>query len=184
MKVISLKSSLIILILLLSGPLWAEEWSDHQSTISRIERDIYKNQNELDVLVESKKKTRDRARIEETLQRIVEIHAELIALRKELDGERKHIQQEHPDKVALLEYIDPTKKPKSENAKSAVSPLDHQLDQLLIKIQLKFASFMQPEEKKQELVEVEQVVKAKKKKRKEREAEVYLRRKSKVKLVK
>ena len=65
-----------------------------------------------------------------------------------------------------------------------LSPLDHQLDQLLIKIQLKFASFMQPEEKKKELVEVEQVVQEKKKKRKEREADVYLRRKSKVKLVK
>ncbi|MCJ8276046.1 MAG: hypothetical protein HRT44_05635 [Bdellovibrionales bacterium] len=178
------KFSLIILpALLLSIISNAHEWSEHLDDIQRLEKGIYKYQQELDVLVDRKKKTRDAARIEETLQRIVEIHAELIALRQDLDKTKKHIGEVHPEQVGVLDNLNLEAKPKKKK-RLGTSPLDRQLDDLLIKIQLKFATFMQPEDKKDEMIEVEEVVKVKKRKKKEREADVYLRRKSKVKLVK
>lgn len=184
MRTQSLKNSFLTLIILtFSFSALAEEWSEHLKNIDRIDRGIYKLEQELDVLVERKKKTRDHARIEETLQRIVEIHAELIALRKDIDLEKRHIKDEHPEHADLVDNLDVGKKASTTKPKG-LSPLDQQLTELLIKIQLKFASFMEPEIKKQEMKDVEAVVKVKERKKKEREADVYLRRKSKVKLVK
>ena len=174
---------IIVSLLLLPLTSVAHDWAEHLDDIQRLEKGIYKYQQELDVLVDRKKKTRDAARIEETLQRIVEIHAELISLRQDLDKNRKHIAAEHPEQKGVLDNINAAAAPKKKK-RLGYSPLDRQLDDLLIKIQLKFATFMQPEEKKQVMKDVEEVVKVKKRKKKEREADVYLRRKSKVKLVK
>lgn len=184
MKTPWMRINLIVVFSLMFHPVvFAEEWSGHIENIERIEKSLYKFQQELDVLVETKKKTRDRARIEETLQRIVEVHAELISLRKDLDTERDHLKKDHPDMAHVLDSFDTRVKPKSEK-KYTLSPLDSQLDNLLIKVKLKFASFMEDGDQKKEMVEVKKVVEVKKRKKKEREADVYLRRKSKVKLVK
>ena len=162
-----------------------EPWSEHQEKIQDLERNIYKYEQELDVLVERKKNTRERARIEETLQRIVEIHGELISLRKTMDSQRTHLQAEHPDKAHVLENYDSRSvKVGRANKKYGSNPLSPQLDQLLIKVRLKFSSFMVQDEQKDEAIAVEKVVEAKRKKKREREADVYLRRRSKVKLVK
>ncbi len=172
-----------VTVLLSTSTLFAEAWVEHQKTLVDTERSIFKYQQELEVLVEKKKKTKDRARIEETLQRIVDIHTALITLRKKMDSERIHIEKEHPEKAALLENVqfDP-KAPKT--LKNKFSPISSDLDQLLLKVQLKYASFQVPEEKKAELVEVEKVIELKEKRKKEREADLYLRKRSRVKLEK
>lgn len=163
----------------------AAPWEEHQRTIEDLERSISKFEQELDTLVERKKNTRDRARIEETLQRIVEIHSELISLRKSMDTERAHIQEAHPKKTYVLDSYDSRSlKAKKNSRRYKRSHLSSQLDQLLIKVQLKFTKFMTTDDKKEDMVAVEEVVEKKRKKKREREADVYLRRRSKVKLVK
>ncbi len=163
----------------------ATPWEGHQEDIQDLERSIFKYQQELDVLVEKKKNTRDKARIEQTLQRIVEIHAELISLRKNMDTIRLHLKEVHPEKAHILDNYDSrviASKKQGEKYKS--SPLSRELDQLMIKVQLKFASFIRTEDKTEDMKEVETIITHKRKKKKEREADVYLRNRSKVKLVK
>ncbi len=162
----------------------AKPWADHQFEIQELERSIYKSQQELDTLVEKKKNTREQARIEQTLQRIVEIHAELISLRKTLDTTRDHLKAEHPDKVHVLDEYDTRMARYNDRAKRLASPLSQQLDKLLMQVQLKFSSFMTVEDKKEEVLAVEKVVDKKRKKKREREADVYLRERSKIKLTK
>lgn len=176
----------ILLVCLFAAPgLFAEPWEGHQKEIEDLERNIYKFEQELAELVAKKKKTRDKARIEETLQRIVEIHAELISLRKGMDTMRSHLKEFHPEKAHILDNYDSRKKLALQNRERyKSSPISKQLDQLLIKVQLKFSSFMAAEDQKKEIREVEKVVRSKRKKKREREADVYLRRRSKVKLVK
>ena len=73
----------IIFIFFLGGSVvQAHNWDEHLEDIEDLQRAIVKSQQEMEVLVEKKKNTREQARIEQTLQRIVEIHAELISLRK------------------------------------------------------------------------------------------------------
>lgn len=176
----------IFLIFIFSSPyLGAEPWKGHKSDIEDLERDIYKYEQELQFLVDSKKKTRERARIEQTLQRIVEIHAELISLRKRMDNIREHLKTEHPDFAHVLDDYDSRMlRYQTEKGGRRRSPLSKDLDQLLIKVQLKFSSFVRTEQRKQEMVEVDKVIEGKMKDKKEREADVYLRGRSKVKLVK
>lgn len=177
----------LMVVILISGlsQAFAEPWESHQEDILEIERGIFKYQQELDVLVEKKKNTRDRARIEQTLQRIVEIHAELISLRKSMDNMRDHLSLEHPDKVRILDNYDSRMYAlKKQNSKHQRSPLSRQLDDLMLKVQLKFASFIRTDEQKEEMVAVESILQKKRKKKKEREADVYLRKRSKIKLVK
>ncbi len=176
------KSGLLVVIFFSSSLLWAEPWEEHIEDVENLETNIFKYQQELDVLVEKKKNTREQARIEQTLSRIVEIHAELISLRKKMDTTREHLKAEHPDKAHILDQYDSRVTDRSKRKRDFNSPLSKQLDQLLIKIQLKFSSFMRAEPK-EEVATVEKVVKKKRKKKKEREADVYLRKRSKIKLV-
>ncbi len=177
--------SFLSLVLLLSGiEAQAKPWEDHKFEIRELERAIYKNQQELDVLVEKKKNTREQARIEQTLQRIVEIHAELISLRRNMDRTRNHLQKEHPDYAHVLDESDSRMDRYNAKVKRLSSPLSQHLDQLLIKVQMKYSSFIDTDKKSEEMVAVEKVVKKKRKKKKEREADVYLRKRSKVKLTK
>lgn len=162
----------------------ASPWEKHQFEIQELERSIYKSQQELDTLVEKKKNTRERARIEQTLQRIVEIHAELISLRKDLDTTREHLIAEHPDKAHVLDEYDSRMSRYNDKAKKLASPLSRHLDKLLMQVQLKFSSFINTQDKKEEVVAVERAVNKKRKKKREREADVYLRKRSKVKLTK
>lgn len=162
----------------------ADPWPEHLQAVQDLERNIYKLQVELDTLVEKKKNTREKARIEETLQRIVEIHAELISYRKRMDAERDHIKLEHPDKANVIDNYDSRVSKTSPTNKYKRSSLSGDLDQLLIKVQMKFASYIKTEEPSREILAVEKVVEEKQKKKKEREADVYLRRRSKVKVVK
>ncbi len=184
MAILASRASVAIIVsLFVLKPILAEPWVEHQKTLSNTEREIFKHQQELEVLVEKKKGTHDRYRIEETLQRIVDIHTELITLRKIMDTERAHIKSMHPEKAALLENIQFDPKAKG-NPKNKFSPISAELDELLLKVQLKYASFQLPEEKKAELVQVEKIVELKEKKKKEREADVYLRKRSRVRLEK
>lgn len=162
----------------------ADAWKDHRKDIDKLERAIYKFQQEMDVLVESKKNSRDRARIEETLSRIVEIHAELISLRKKMDNTRAHLKLEHPDKVSILDDLDSRTEMAKRRKRRSTGPLARQLDQLLIKVQLKFSSFIGVEEQREEVKAAEKMVQEKRKVKREREADVYLRKKSKVRLEK
>lgn len=175
---------ILVLCLLFSVSALATPWDEHIEDIESLERNIYKFEQELDVLVEKKKNTREQARIEQTLSRIVEIHAELISLRKSMDNIRNHLKLEHPDKAHVLDQYDSRVYGRNQRKNRIESPLSRQLDQLLIKIQLKFASFRRDEEsKKEEMVAVEKTLNEKRKKKKEREADVYLRKRSKVRLV-
>lgn len=177
--------SLLMILLFFSSYAQAHSWDEHLGEVEELERNIYKYQQELDVLIEEKKNTREKARIEQTLQRIVEIHAELISLRKNMDTVREHLKAEHPGKAHILDQYDSRVRSANKQKKRySNSPLSGELDQLLIKVQLKFASFMHPEDKKEEILEVEKVMKVKRKQKKEREADVYLRKRSKVRLVK
>lgn len=179
------KQSLFVLALMLTAVVAsADPWPEHLENVQDLERNIFKLQQELDTLVEKKKSTRDKARIEETLQRIVEIHAELISYRKRMDSERDHIKLEHPDKTNIIDNYDSRTAKGSASKKWKSSPLGAQLDQLLIKVQMKFATFIKTEEPSKEIVAIEKVVEEKQKKKKEREADVYLRRRSKVKVTK
>lgn len=161
--------------------LWAGDWAEHQRNIATMDRDIYKHQQELEVLVEKKKNTHDQFRIEETLQRIVEIHTALLTMRKKLDEERRHIEQEHPEQKAWLEEVNRMQSETNQPTRKRTA-LSAQLDELLLKVQLKYAQFQLPEDKNEELAEVDKVVEIKEKKQKSREADVYLRKRSKVKL--
>ncbi len=175
---------LVMLALLFSAQAMATPWEGHIEDIESLERKIYKFEQELNVLVEKKKNTREQARIEQTLNRIVEIHAELISLRKSMDNVRNHLKLEHPDKAHVLDQYDSRVYGRKQRKNRIESPLSRQLDQLLIKIQLKFSSFMRnQEEKKDEMIAVEETLTKKRKKKKEREADVYLRKRSKVRLV-
>ena len=166
-------------------PAHSEPWPEHQANIQDLERNIYKFEQELQTLIEKKKKTRERARIEQTLQRIVEIHAELISLRKRMDNTREHLKDEHPEYAHVLDDYD-SRMSRYQQQKDSYrqSPISKELDDLLMKVQLKFSSFIRTEKKNQAMEDVEEVVTEKLKKKKEREADVYLRRRSKVKLVK
>lgn len=174
----------ILLISMVTVVSHSHDWKHHQEDIEELEHDIFKLQQELDVLVERKKNTRERARIEQTLQRIVEIHAELISMRKSMDTTREHLKLDHPTKVSVLDDYDSRMKSIRKRKNKFASPLSRQLDLLMIKVQLKFSSFIKTEDKKEEQVAVEKVIEGKEKRKKEREADVYLRRRSKVKLVK
>lgn len=163
----------------------ADPWESHKEEVQELEHNIIKYEQELGELVEKKKKTRDKVRIEETLQRIVEIHAELISLRKSMDTLAAHLKVEHPEKAHILDDYDSRKRSRvSQSGRFKRSPITKQLDQLLIKVQVKYASFMKVDDKKEAVQKVEKVVQKKKKEKREREADVYLRRRSKVKLVK
>jgi len=162
---------------------FADTWPEHQKDIRIIERSIYKYQEELGNLIEKKKKTR--GRVEQSLQRIVEIHAELISLRKSHDNTRAHTRLEHPEHLDELSHLD-AKANQSAKAKSRLvnSPLTRQLDQLLIKVQFKFATFLEVEAPVEKMQVVEKVIRDKRKVKRERDADVYLRKRSKVKLSK
>ena len=174
---------LIAIFLILPSLSWASPWEEHIGDIENLERSIFKFQQELDVLVEKKKNTREQARIEQTLSRIVEIHAELISLRKSMDNIRSHLKLEHPEKAHILDQYDSRVYGRKQRKRNYDSPLSAQLHQLLIKVQLKYASFRKYDEPKDEMVAVEKTIKRKRKKKKEREADVYLRNRSKVRLV-
>ena len=185
MKIYKVITLLILTTILLPSVSLAHEWHVHRGDIEDLERDIFKLQQELDTLVEKKKKTRERARIEQTLQRIVEIHAELISMRKTMDQTREHLKMDHPTKVAVIDEYDSRMQSIKKAKKSKFSsPLSRQLDMLMIKVQMKYSSFIKTDEKKAESIAVEKVIQEKEKRKKEREADVYLRRRSKIKLVK
>lgn len=173
-----------LLIILLSLPLSASEWSTHRQNIKNIETQIIQLETELEDKVEKKKSTKNQARVEENLQRIVEIHSELISLRKDLSNEIQHTKLDHADKASLSSVQESKKRLESSNKRFSMNPLNLKLDQLIRKIQSKFASFIEEAEDSEELVEVEEMIKQKKLKRKEKESQIYLRKKSKVKLVK
>ena len=175
------KSILSLFVFFMAFQIQAKPWKDHLEDISDLERNIYKFQQELDVLVERKKNTRERARIEQTLQRIVEIHAELISLRKNMDNTREHLKVEHPEKAHILDDYD-SRMFGRKNKSSSSSKLGAHLDDLLLKVQLKYSSFLLNQEK-EEVAEVEKVIMQKHKQKKEREADLYLRKRSKVRLV-
>jgi hypothetical protein len=173
------------LIFLSAHSVQASPWDSHLKTLEGLDNDIRKLEEELDVLVDKKKNSRDQARTEEALQRIVEIHSELITARKSFDKERIHIEQEHKEQAHLLDAYDSrTSKTKKNSKKYIASPISSELDQLLIKVQLKFASFMQNQEPTKDVQAVQQVVDQKRKQKREREADVYLRSRSRVKLSK
>lgn len=161
----------------------AAPWSEHQEVIQEVERETYKLEQELQVQVERKNSTRDHSRREEIVQRIVEIHAELIGQRKKIDNIRSHLKLEHPDLKVDLDQYDSRSSGVTANRSRPPSRISGQLDQLLMKVERKFASFVKQEEKKKEIIEVEKVVQKKEKRKKERDADTYLRRKSKVRLV-
>lgn len=163
---------------------WSSEWSVHRQTIKDIETKIMQLEMELDDKVKRKKSTKNQARVEENLQRIVEIHSELISLRKDLNNEIEHTKLDHPDKATSNSLKESKKMLEDSRRRFSVNPLNIKLDDLLRKIQSKFASFIQEAEESEELVEVEEVIKKKKLMRKEKESQIYLRKKSKVKLVK
>ena len=177
---------LLVIAFLLSGPfVFADSWDHHLAELAEVEHNINKLQEEMDTLVKRKKNTRDQARIEETLQRIVEIHAELIAQRKIIDDSQLHAKAEHADLAHVINGFDKrTKQAHKQKSKYGFSPLGSQLDALLVKIQLKYSTFIRTEEPKEELVAVEKLVQKKRKKKREREADVYLRRRSTIKLSK
>jgi hypothetical protein len=173
------------LLILLASPLYAHEWGEHIGEIEELERNIMKLQQEMEVLVEKKKNTREQARIEQTLQRIVEIHAELISLRGNMDHMRLHVESEHPDKIHVLDNHDSRMMAyKNKKGRLSNSPLSHKLDDLLLKVQMKYSTFIRTDDKTDEMIAVEKVVKDKRKRKKEREADVYLRKRAKIKLVK
>ncbi len=177
------KVGLLCLFLFSVTTAWATPWEGHIEDIENLETSIFKFQQELDVLVERKKNTREQARIEQTLSRIVEIHAELISLRKSMDTIRQHLKLEHPEKAHILDQYDSRVYGRKKRERTGTSPLSQQLDQLMIKIQLKYSSFIRQENEKEEMVAVEKEIGAKRKKKKEREADVYLRKRSKIKLI-
>jgi hypothetical protein len=175
---------LFFTVIILAGvSAWASPWEDHLGDIEYLETQIYKSQQELDVLVEKKKNTREQARIEQTLNRIVEIHAELISLRGRMDNVREHLKDEHPEKAHVLDRYDSRVYGRRSRQRSYNSPLATKLDELILKVQLKFATFLRPEQDKREVLAVEEEISKKRKEKKEREADVYLRKRSKVRLV-
>lgn len=167
---------------------FGHEWKEHKYEIRQLESQIIKLEQELEIMVERKKNTRQASQIEQTLQRIVEIHSELITLRKTMDTTRDHLKLDHPDKVAFLNEFDSRMKNAKKKKVTKKTPLSRRLDDLLIKIQLKYAGFAKieekEEEKKEEVAVVEKVIEVKKKEKKEREAKDYLQRRMPVKLSK
>lgn len=185
MKLRTLRFSFSILaIILMCQSVSAAPWETHQAEIEDLERSVYKLQQELEFLVERKKNTRERVRIEQTLQRIVEINAELISLRKTMDTTRTHLEAEHPEQAGILDEYDSRMFAFRKKNRKYNSPISKQLDSLLLKVQLKFASFVTTDDRRTQVREVENVLKKKRKQKKEREADIYLRRRSKIKLVK
>ena len=179
--------SKLLMILFLLCPIFsfAHEWPEHQRRIEELEKSISKFEQELSVLVDRKKKSRDSARNEENLQRIIEIHAELISLRRDMDHQRTHITAEHPKMAHVLDSYDSRSlKANQRKKRYRRSHLSSRLDQLLIKVQMKYSSFTRQEEQTTDMIAVEKVVEKKRKKKREREADVYLRRRSKIKLTK
>jgi hypothetical protein len=164
---------------------WAAHWDQHQESIQLIEKEMYKLEKELDILVQRKKNSYDQVRVHETLERIVSIHAELIDLRHQMDMLKTHLEQEHPEKAHVLKHYDSELIKSQANQKHfSSSELTEELDQLLIKVKLKYASFFDPDKQKRGLAEVDQIVKDKKKEKRNRDAETYLRERSDIKLSK
>ena len=163
---------------------FATEWGVHRQNIRNIETQILQLEAELKDKVDRKKSTKDRAMIEESLQRIVEIHAELISLRKDLSNEISHVKMDHPKEASSLNIQESKKMLSDAKKKFSMNPLNIKLDDLIRKIQSKFASFIQEAEETEEVLEIDEVIKQKKLQRKEKESQIYLRKKSKVRLVK
>ena len=171
--------------LVFASLLWAEPWESHQEQIQLIEKQMYKFEKELNVLVERKKSSHDQVRIHETLDRILEIHAELIGLREKMDEQKIHLEKEHPDKAHILKHFDARLiKSQIDQREYTRSELSGQLDQLLIKIKMKYSHLAGEEKAERDLAEMNALVSEKKEQKKNRKAETYLRERSDIKLSK
>jgi len=165
---------------------WSAPWPEHQKQIQFIEKKLHKFERELDILVQRKKNSFDQVRLQETLERIITIHSELIHLRQKMDDQKEHLQAEHPDKAHVLKHYDASlMKPGEVGEDYFKSELSPRLNDLLLKVKLKYSSFLNPDkEAKKELAEVDKMIKEKKKVKRSRDAEAYLRERSDIKLSK
>lgn len=172
--------------ILMASLAWSAPWPDHQKQIEFIEKELHKFERELDILVQRKKNSFDQVRLQETLERIITIHSELIHLRQKMDDQKEHLQTEHPDKAHVLKYFDASlMKPDKGADDYFKSELSARLNDLLLKVKLKYSSFLDPDKAtKKQLVEVDKTIEEKKKVKRSRDAETYLRERSNIKLSK
>lgn len=165
--------------------LWGDSWEQHKEQIQLIEKEMYKLEKELDVLVKRKDLSHDPNMVKETLERIIQIHTHLIGLREKMDTQREHLNKEHPDKAHVLKHYEARLvKEKTNNKNFTRSELSEQLDALLIKVKMKYASFFDEENSKKALDEIDRIVDDKKKTQRNRKSETYLRERSDIKLSK
>ena len=164
---------------------WAHDFPAHLRKIKKIEAQIRILDDELERKVAAKNTTRDQGRIEEILQRIVEIHSELISQRQGLDEVLVHVKADHKEEGKKANLVNEVNDRLAvDKRKNVIDPLQNQLNALFRKIQSKYASFVVDRMGDEDMEEVEVLVKKKKQMIKEKESNEYLRRKSKVKLVK
>lgn len=176
---------MMLKLLLCVFTLWADSWDQHKEQIHLIEKEMYKLEKELDVLVKRKNRSQDQVRVKETLDRIIDIHTHLIGLREKMDNQRKHLNEQHPDKAHVLQHYDARlMKERGGNKNYTRSELSDQLDALLIQVKMKYASFFDEENSKKALEEIDKIVEDKKKTKRNRESETYLRERSDIKISK
>ena len=163
----------------------AEDFADHKKNIASIEQQIQALDKELAKNTAKKKTLRDTQKTEDLLQRIIQIQGEIISQKKDLDLEIQHVKAEHHEEgKAMNMFAEVKQRTDSKRRKDRSSPLQIQMSGLFQKIRSKYSSFIVEEEGSEELEAVEKVVKTQAGKRRAKEAEVYLRKKSEIKLVK
>ena len=159
----------------------------HVKKIRDIEDKIKDMEDEVDLKEKSKMNSRSLGRVEEAVERIIEIHGELIGHRRDMEIELSHIRSEHPEEGKVANLIVGVKARMAQGkVRREVDPLSIKMNDLFRKVQRKYASFLsyQGEEVPSEISRVNDIVKKQRGKRKDKEALGYIKKKGRVRLTK
>jgi len=154
-----------------------------------VQRDIEDKITLLEEEVEHKQKEKmtvsSAARAEESMERIIAIHTELISHRRDLEIELSHIREDHPKEGRVANLIVGVKARMAKGkVRRELDPLTLRMNKLFKKVQRKYATFMQygEEEVSEEILRANELVKKQRGARKDREASGYIKAKGRVKL--
>lgn len=95
----------LFFIALLGVPLnaWAKEWGMHQGNLRGWVAKIQTKEEEIKKLIEEKEHTKDKDKLKEIMDKMVEMHKALAKDLKDYEEERSHVRFQHPDKGDDLE---------------------------------------------------------------------------------
>lgn len=185
-------SVLSVIVLSLTPSYGHPPFLHHVSAIREIEDKIQELEDEIAQKEKDKMTIRSAHKVEDTLNRIIEIHGELIGHRRDLEIELGHVRSEHPEEgrsanliVSLKERMANrggagSRRPAS--VQREVDPLYLRLNAIFRKVQRKYASFIdyKAEETSEKMSRVNAIVREQRGARKDKEAQSYIKKKGQI----